>query len=425
MKIAHLLKLSAVVVLAASLSIGDADAQSRRGSDKQEERVDFPNATRESPKATNTPRLAKDIQKMFDTYNEGEDMEAAIALAEKVIASERAKPYDRAISYMIAGNAALGLDDFTRAIPYLEKALAEDALPNNNHYATMQTLASIYAQEEMVDKAVALVERVMTETRSDDPKLAALQGAVHYNAGQYDQAIAALTKAISQVKEGEPENNWVQMLMASYSETGRDAEAVALAEQLQRKSPNDKRAILNLAALYAQADQTDKAAALLDDARARGLLTEQRDYENLYATYLQLDGKEAEAAKIIQEGLDKGILPADARTYTFLGQSLYFSDQIEAAIVAYGKGAPLDPTGELDLVLSQVLTNEDRNAEAIAAARRALDKGVAKRGEAWMVIARSEYYSDNIAAAQNAYREAAKDPATAEAARKALAQISR
>lgn len=426
MKIAHLLKLSVVVALAASLSIGDVHAQSsRRDRDKQEERVDFPNATRESPKVTNTPRLAKDIQKMFDTYNEGEDMEAAIALADKVIASERAKPYDRAVSYMIAGNAALGLDDFPRAIPYLEKAIAEDALPNNNHFATMQTLASIYAQEEMVDKAVALVDRIMAETRSDDPKLAALKGAVHYNAGQYDQAIEALNKAITQAKDGEPENNWVQMLMASYAETGRDAEAVVLAEQLQRKSPDDKRAILNLASLYAQADQTDKAAALLDDARARGLLTEQRDYENLYATYLQIDGKEADAAKVIQEGLDKGILPADARTYTFLGQSLYFSDQVEAAIAAYSKGAPLDPSGDLDLVLSQVLTNEDRNAEAIAAARKAIEKGVAKRGEAWMVIARSEYYSDNLAAAQNAYREAAKDPATAEAARKALAQISR
>ena len=148
MKLSHLLKLSALVLLAASLSIGDADAQSRR-SQKQEEKVDYPNATRESPKATNTPRLAKDIQKMFDTYNDGEDMEAAIALADKVIASDRAKPYDRAVSYMIAGNAALGIDDYARAIPYLEKAIAEDALPHNNHFATMHTLASVYAQEDM------------------------------------------------------------------------------------------------------------------------------------------------------------------------------------------------------------------------------------------------------------------------------------
>lgn len=422
MKIAHVLKLFALFVFAASLSIADVDAKSRRG-EPEEEKIDYPNATRVSPPAENSPRLARDLQKMFDLYNGGEDLEGAITLAEKILANERAKPYDRAVSLMIAGNAALGIDDYGRAIPYLERAIEADALPNNNHFATIHTLASVYAQEDMAEKAIPLIERLVAETRSEDPQVYSLKGAVHYNEGQYAEAVEALKKAIE--LSPEPESNWIQMLMASYSELGRDAEALALAESLQKKNPDDKRTILNLASLYAQGDQPAKAAALLEDARARGLLTDKRDYENLYAIYLNLDGKEAEAAKVIEEGLAKGILTADARTYTFLGQSLYFSDQIDAAISAYQKGAPLDATGETYLVLSQVLTNEDRNAEAIAAAKQAIAKGVDKPGEAWMVIARSEYYSDNIAAAQAAYREAAKDPATADQARKALAQISR
>ncbi|WP_162782191.1 tetratricopeptide repeat protein [Arenimonas caeni] len=426
MKIAHLLKVTALVVLTASLSIPDADARTpRRDRNKTEEVVRYPNATRESPKAENSPRLARDLQKMFDLYNGGEDLEGSISLAEKIIGNERAKPYDRAASLMIAGNAALGIDDYPRAIDYLERALESDALPNNNHFATMHTLASLYAQEDRAEEAVAMVNRLATETRSEDPELYGLKGAVHYNAGQYDQAVAAIRKAIELKTEGEPDSNWIQMLMASYNELGQNNEAVLLAEQLHAKSPDDKRILLNLASLYAETDQGAKAATLLEGARARGMLTEKRDYENLYAIYLNLDGKEAEAAKVIQEGLDKGILPADARTYTFLGQSLYFSDQIDAAIAAYQKGAPLDTTGETYLVLAQVLTNEDRNAEAIAAAKQAIAKGLRRPGDAWMVVARSEYYSDNIAGAQAAYREAAKDPATAEAARKALAQISR
>jgi hypothetical protein len=68
---------------------------------------------------------------------------------------------------------------------------------------------------------------------------------------------------------------------------------------------------------------------------------------------------------------------------------------------------------------------EDRNAEAKAAAQQALAKGVKKPGEAWMAIARAEYYSDNIPGATAAYREAAKDPSTREQAQKALAQITR
>ncbi|KFL36154.1 tetratricopeptide repeat protein [Arenimonas donghaensis] len=414
------LKVLAAAIIAASLSIGDAHA--KRGKEKAEEA--YPDATRESPEAKNTPRLAKDIQKMFDLYNEGEDMEGAITIAEKLLANDKAKAYDRGIALMIAGNAALGLDDYPRAIPYLERALEENALPNNNHFATMHTLASVYAQEDMPEKAVAMIDRMIAETKSTDPEVYALKAGVHYNAGQFEQTIAAVNKAI-ELNDGNAENNWQQMLMSSYNELGRDGDAVTLAEQLQAKNPDDKRTLLNLASLYAQTGNSDKAATLLDSARQKGMLTEQRDYENLYAIYLNMDGKEAEAAKVIQEGLDKSILPADARTYTFLAQSLYFSDQVDGAIEAYKKAAPLDERGETALALSQILTNEDRNAEAKAAARQALDKGLKKPGEAWMVIARSEYYMDNFAAARQAYAEAAKDPATRDQAQKALAQISR
>ena len=416
------LKVLAAAIIAASLSIGDAHAQ--RGKDKDKAEEAYPDATRESPEAKNTPRLAKDIQKMFDLYNEGEDMEGAITIAEKLLANDKAKAYDRGIALMIAGNAALGLDDYPRAIPYLERALEENALPNNNHFATMHTLASVYAQEDMPEKAVAMIDRMIAETQSKDPEVYALKAGVHYNAGQFEQTIEAVNKAVA-FNDGNAENNWQQMLMSSYNELGRDGDAVALAEQLQAKNPDDKRTLLNLASLYAQTGNSDKAAGLLDSARQKGMLTEQRDYENLYAIYLNMDGKEAEAAKVIQEGLDKSILPADARTYTFLAQSLYFSDQVDGAIEAYKKAAPLDTRGDTALALSQILTNEDRNAEAKAAARQALDKGLKKPGEAWMVIARSEYYMDNFAAARQAYAEAAKDPATRDQAQKALAQISR
>ena len=46
-----------------------------------------------------------------------------------------------------------------------------------------------------------------------------------------------------------------------------------------------------------QADQYDKAAAMLEKLRASGQLTEDKDYRQLYATYLNMDGKEKEASR--------------------------------------------------------------------------------------------------------------------------------
>lgn len=421
MKVMQHLKLAAVVFLLASFAFSDADAQ-RRGK-KEEPRVDYPNATRVEPESKVSSRLAARIDRMNTAYNDGK-MDQVLKLADEILANDKAGDYDRALAYMLAGNAAMEGDDIAKALDYIEKAVATNTLPNNNHFAMMQTLSALYAQEDQTAKGLEWIDRLIAETRTEDAEIYALKGGIHYNDGQYEEAIAAIRRAM-ELKPTEQPDNWRQILMASYNETGREAEAVALAEQLYQANKTDKRSLLNLASLYAQTGQDAKSAALLEEARAAGMLTEKRDYEVLFATYLNMDGRERDAAAIIQDGLDKGILPADARTYTYLAQSLYFSDQINPAIAAYQKAAEVATDGEAALGLSQVLTNEDRNAEAKAAAQQALAKGLKKPGEAWMVIARAEYYLDNLPAAQAAYREAMKDPATAEPARKALAQISR
>ncbi len=414
------LTLAALVFLAASLAPGSADAQRR---EKKEERETlYPEATREEPKGGFSSRLAKQITKLQTAYD-GEGMEAeTIAAADEILANEKAQPYDRAMAELLAGSAAMALGDDAQAEGYLTKAIEENALSNDNHYTAMLSLASVYVNTDQYDKGNALIERVISETKTTNPDVYGLLGASFYNSGKYAEAVAPLKKAI-ELKAGEPDPQWSQMLMASYAESGQDGEAVKLAEDFQRKNPDDKKALMNLATLYGNMDMQDKAVALLEDARTRGLMTDATDYQRLFGTYYNM-GREKDGAAVLEEGLAKGILPADAKNYSLLAQAHYFSDNIPAAIAAAQKAAPLATDGEAALFLAQVLGQEDRNAEAKAAAQQALAKGVKKPGEAWMAIARAEYYSDNIPGATAAYREAAKDPSTREQAQKALAQIT-
>jgi tetratricopeptide (TPR) repeat protein len=146
--------------------------------------------------------------------------------------------------------------------------------------------------------------------------------------------------------------------------------------------------------------------------RSKGLLTEEREYRQLYALYLNTEGKEAEGIKIINEGLEKGILKETPELYIALGQAYYFSDQIEPAIAAYRKSMQFATDGEAALNLARVLTVETEYGEAKSAAQEALKKGVKRPGDAWMVIGRAEYGLGNNAALKAAYREAAKYPET-------------
>src|SRR5690606_39692362 len=68
---------------------------------------------------------------------------------------------------------------------------------------------------------------------------------------------------------------------------------------------DDRRAQLNLAAVYQQAGMQDKSLAVLEKLRTGGQLTEAVEYQQLYTTYINMEGKEAEAIAVINEGVDK------------------------------------------------------------------------------------------------------------------------
>src|SRR5690606_17626670 len=172
-----------------------------------------------------------------------------------------------------------------------------------------------------------------------------------------------------------------------YLELDQPQEAMRIAEELAAKDPSDKRMQLNLASIYLQNDQMDKAAAVLEKVRTSGQLTEAAEYRQLYATYLNMDGREAEAIAVIEDGLAKGILEQDFQTAVALAQSYYFSKQDAKAIEAYKIAAPLDNDGETYLNLARVLWQADRIPEAKQAAQSALDKGLNNPAEARKVLA--------------------------------------
>ena len=423
MKATHSLKLASLMLLAFCVAAPEAEAQRDRRGKKEEREAQYPDATREDPKGEFSPRLAKPVTRLQKAYEADGEEEKVIAAAEEILANDKAKPYDRAMASLLAGTAAINLEDDARAISYLTRAIEENALSNDNHYTAMLSLASVHVNANNYDLADPLIARVIAETKTTNPQVYGLQGASFYNNNKFAEAIPALKRAI-ELKPDAPEEQWLQMLLACYAETEDNAAAIALGEQLQRQKPDDKRAMMMLAGIYSNADQTEKAAALLDAARQKGMLTEAVDYQRLVSMYFGMD-REKDAAAILEEGMAKGIVPADGKNYSQLAQAHYFSDNIPAAIAAAQKAAPLATDGEPALFLAQILGQEDRNAESKAAAQQALAKGIKNPGNAWMAIARAEYYSDNIAAAQAAYREAAKDPSTKAEAQKALAQISR
>ena len=374
----------------------DANA-ARRGEQKKEE-VLYPDATRQEPEAKGSPKVQTKLNKLIEAYNkalEQEDEAKATAgyttartLADEIIANGSANAYDKALAAQIASQAALNTDDEAAAEGYLKQAVDANALGNNQHFQLMLQLAQLQLQKDDYTNGFATLDKYLAESKSKRPADFAFKGQYLYQADRFAECIPPLKQAIETSTNPEDKvDNWTQILMVCYQEAGQLAEAVKVAEQLAAKTPNDKRAQMNLASIYLNAEQEAKAAAVLEKLRAAGLMTEEKDYRQLYLTYANMEGKEKDVIAVVNEGLQKGVVKPDYQTYLALAQAYYYSEQIPQAIEAWQKAAPLSKDGETYLNLARVLWQEGRVPEAKVAARAALDKGLKKPDDAKKIIA--------------------------------------
>jgi len=398
-----------------------ADQSMTRDGDKIEEAPDlYPEATREEPGQRASGRLQRQINAMIVAQNEGE-AEKALELANELIANERATAYDKAAAYQIAGIASAELDDVDSAIRFTQQAIDANVLENNAHFSAMRNLAAFQADADRLPEATATLERLVNETRSTRPELLLSLANAYFQIEQFDKAIPLLQQVTA--AEDEPNVDALKLLMASYALAEKPAEAITIGQRLLAMDPDDKRLVYSVAQMHSELGQDDQAGALYEGLRSKGLFTESRDYQVLYTHYFNMEGKEREVIAVINEGLEKGILKRDLSTLGALAQAAYFSEDMPLAIATYREAADLDPKGETGLNYAKVLSGEARDAEARDAAKAALAKGVAKPGDAWLVIARSENELDNRAAYRAALQEAAKYPESREQATRTLSQL--
>ncbi|WP_024868398.1 tetratricopeptide repeat protein [Pseudoxanthomonas suwonensis] len=365
--------------------IADAAAAPTSAKSKKSEKAEamFPEATREEPGIKPSAKAGKKLQKLIDVYNK-DDAEQTRVLADEILALDVANEYDRSVAAQLAAQAAYNLDDIPAAKAYLKQALEIGGLDNNGHFQSMLMLAQLQLGDDELQEGLATLDRYLAESGSKKADDLALKGQALYQLERFQEAIPVLKQAIDSTPE--PKDNWVQLLMAAYAESDQNDAAIALAEQLVAKNPNDKKTQVNLATIYAQADRMDKAAEVMEKLRAAGQLTEEREYRQLYVTYANMDGREKDVIAVINEGVQKGVLKQDYQTYVALAQSYYYSEQIPQAIDAWQKAAPLSKDGETYLNLARVLWQEGRVPEAKQAAQQALAKGVKKPEDARKII---------------------------------------
>ncbi len=379
----------------------------RQGNEAKEVASDaksrYPNATRAEPKGKLSPAGQKNINRAYELIGEQKYPQAEAILRE-VAASKKSTPYERALALQGLSSAAWEQERSAEALDFGKQALATNALPNDAHFTGMYQLAQMNVAEEKYDAALALIDQWLRETRVEKADAHALRGNALYRLERFPEAATSLKRAIEM--SDKPNDGWTQMLLGTYYEQENYAEAATVGEAMLAKDPDNEKLIANLASAYSEGEQNEKALALLDGAYKRGVLKSPEQIKQLYQLYNYLE-KPKDAARVINEGIAKGTLKEDLETTKALAYAHVTAEEYEPAAAAYGKAAQFAEDGEMDYQRGYLLVQElDKVAEGKAALATAIQRGVSKPGNAWILVGNAELELGNKAAAVAAYEKA-------------------
>jgi predicted Zn-dependent protease len=379
--------------------------------------VQYPNATRKDPKQDYGSN-GKDLDKAIKLINDQKDDEAA-PLVQKVADDPKATKPAKAFALQIEGQIAYDKQDNATAIKQFRAAYDADGLPNNSHFLLLYQIAQLQVQDEKYQDSLNTLDEFFKGTGGvNKPEAYALQGNDYYRLDKFQPAIDSIKKALSM--SDKPNDTWLQIMMASYTELEQYDQAAEVLKQQLAKTPNDPKLMRQLASIYVRAKQDDKALAVLADARQKGLLTTEDDYKLAAQIYDQTD-KAKDGALLLKEGFDKGIVKPSYEMYKLLGDSYALGGDDADAIAAYAKASPMAKDGNVDYNRGSLLLNNDRPKEAVEALKQAIAKGGLKQpGETYIMLGDSYNQIDNMPEATAAWQKAKGYPSSQKMAEQRL-----
>lgn len=316
--------------------------------------------------------------------------------------------YERAMLWNFYAYMYYGQDNIAKAIEYFAKVVDEEAIPEALEQNTLFSLAQLSLGQGQFEQAIEFLARWEQLTPADQQQKAwVLKAQALYQKGNYQAALQPISKAINAVeaKQQIPEENWLVLQRAIYFELGQTANVASVLEDMVRYY-NKPEYWVQLAGVYGQMGQENKQLAMLETAFQQGFLTKGQDLLNLAQTYFFND-LPYKAGQVMERALTTKAVESNLRNYKLLAQAWVAARETEKANVALRQASALSNDGEFDAQRATLLLNAERNQEALAAAKAALEKGGLKQpGAMHLVIGMAELNLENFNAALQAFAKA-------------------
>ncbi len=344
-------------------------------------------------------RELTEIQKLI----EGKKSDEAAKRIDELLA-ETQGDYNLAFIYQAQGYLYLESDQPAKAKASFEKVLTLKALEGSAYLNILQNLGALCIQDGEYEKGIDYLLRWLKEA----PKPSA---GVHITLATAYVKLEKTATALEHAKTAvalatEPKEPWYRLLSALYYQNGQLDNAVTTLEKTVEFFGVKKDYLTQLFGILMQQEKQAKALAVWALAYRSGLLESKEEYEQL-AMLHGSHGVPLDAAKILVEGMQKGILPKDLEHLRLTYEYFLGAKEYESAKTYLAQAAELSEKGELYLQYGQLLFEAEAYAEAAQAFENALKKGKIKHvADTWMLLGISYYEAGNDKESKRAFTQA-------------------
>ncbi len=354
-------------------------------------------------------RVYSRLSEAQECADEG-DMDCARELLDRVREMSNLNSYEVAQMWNFYAFIYFTQDNYREAARAYENVLLQPELPLGLETTTMFTLTQLYFQEERFEDSLSMLERwfALTPTPAPDPYI--LMAQIYYSLERFREGIEPTRTAIQIAMDQDRElrENWYRLLNVFYYELEDYPNVIDVLSTMIEMWPK-REYFIQLSAMYGQEGDEGRQLALFETAYEAGWLARSSEIVNLSQLLLQADIP-YKAAKILEKGLEGGIVESTEANWRVLAQAWQLAQEDEEAIPALSRAADLADDGVLDVRLAQSHQNLAQWQDCVDAARSGMRKGDLRRpDQANMILGACLFELGEFNEARTAFEVAEKD----------------
>jgi tetratricopeptide (TPR) repeat protein len=350
------------------------------------------------------PKVGKKVTKAFELYSQELPDEALTMLLEV----NTSKTYDKAFLNRFIGNIYATMDGKTdEALKYLLMAYEPDVLNYKEQGEIIKILAQLYMMKKEFQKSIDMYEEWMSFTGEEDEKIYVRIASAYYELKQMDKILAPADKAIALAQE--PNKVPYSLKLASYFERKMYKDTVKMGETIVKIFPEDKRNWVQLGMFYVMVEDFKRGLSTMEMAYKQGYLEKPNEFRTLAQMYSQNEVP-IKAATIQEKYIKLGVIKRTEQNLKSLANYFLASKEMVKAAKYFGEAADLTDKASLYKRQGEMLFQAEKYGQAVVALKKALEKGVDRKGPVNITLMQSYFYQGKFKSAFAALKEADKYP---------------